>query len=265
MKKLNFTDEEMVEIYNLYKGSRLTNGDIARKYGICIRSVYNIRKEVDRRLGEGTISLNIGQNQMIGGGFGQKHSYTPQIQQHHMSQLPLTQYNYGQHLSYQTSPPPVSNYISSAPNQYAQYYTKPHPKTQPTYYAPASISQVESNASYASKSYRHAKLEDTSRTCTSRYGTTGEPQPKKQTHVEERTQPQSKIRPRSMVQSKPKTDDMTVLTVDTSSIHDILMNQQNPPEEYYVSPKKNNKKKEIRMGVLDFLSNQRQLMENRKY
>jgi len=50
MKKLNFSDEVKLEIYNLYETTQMTNADLAQKYGICVRSIVNIRKEVELKL-----------------------------------------------------------------------------------------------------------------------------------------------------------------------------------------------------------------------
>lgn len=47
MKKLNLPEKTKIEIYNLYTTSMRTMQQIALEYNISIRSVYNIRKEME--------------------------------------------------------------------------------------------------------------------------------------------------------------------------------------------------------------------------
>lgn len=49
MKKLNFTEEEKLEIYNLYQTTRMTNEDLGKKYNVCPKTIYNIRKEIEKK------------------------------------------------------------------------------------------------------------------------------------------------------------------------------------------------------------------------
>ena len=49
MKKLNFTEEDKLEIYNLYKTTRMTNEELGKKYNVCPKTIYNIRKEIEKK------------------------------------------------------------------------------------------------------------------------------------------------------------------------------------------------------------------------
>lgn len=49
MKKLNFTEDEKLEIYNLYQTTRMTNEDLGKKFGVSTKTIYNIRKDVENK------------------------------------------------------------------------------------------------------------------------------------------------------------------------------------------------------------------------